>query len=59
MPEVKLSFDDNNLTRLLYGDLNKNLTTIEKSIGVSIKTRGNDLSIEGMAYEVDVAKAVI
>ena len=55
MPEVKLSFDDNNLTRLLYGDLNKNLTTIEKSIGVSIKTRGNDLSIEGMAHEVEVA----
>ena len=39
MPEVKLTFDDNNLTRLLYGDLNKNLNIIEKSIGVSVKTR--------------------
>ena len=55
MPEVKLSFEDNNLAQLLFGDLNKNLTTIEKAIGVAIKTRGNDLSVEGMAHEVEVA----
>ena len=55
MPEVKLTFDDNNLTRLLYGDLNKNLNTIEKSIGVSLKTRGNELAIEGLEHEVELA----
>jgi len=55
MPEVKLTFDDNNLTRLLYGDLNKNLNTIEKSAGVSVKTRGNDLTIKGLQHEVEVA----
>ncbi len=55
MPEVKLTFEDNNLARLLYGDLNKNLTTIEKSVGVSVKTRGNELTVEGMQHEVEVA----
>ena len=55
MPEVKLTFDDNNLTRLLYGDLNKNLNIIEKSIGVSVKTRGNDLTVEGLPHEIELA----
>jgi phosphate starvation-inducible PhoH-like protein len=55
MAEVKLTFDDNNLTRLLYGDLNKNLTTIEKTIGVSVKARGNELSLKGLQHEIDVA----
>lgn len=55
MAEVKLTFDDNNLTRLLYGDLNKNLTTIEKTIGVSVRARGNELSLKGLQHEIDVA----
>jgi phosphate starvation-inducible PhoH-like protein len=55
MPEIKLTFEDNNLARLLYGDLNKNLTTIEKTVGVSVKTRGNEVTIEGLQHEVDVA----
>jgi phosphate starvation-inducible PhoH-like protein len=55
MPEMKLIFEDNNLARLLYGDLNKNLTTIEKTIGVSVKARGNELALEGMKHEVEVA----
>jgi len=55
MPEIKLTFDDNNLTRLLYGDLNKNLSTIEKTVGVSVKTRGNELTLEGLQHEVDLA----
>ncbi len=55
MPEAKLIFEDNNLTRLLYGDLNKNLTTIEKTVGVSVKARGNELTLKGMPHEVEVA----
>ena len=55
MPEVKLIFEDNNLARLLYGDLNKNLTTIEKTVGVSVKARGNELAVEGLKHEVEVA----
>ena len=55
MPEVKLLFEDNNLARLLYGDLNKNLTTIEKTVGVSVKARGNELVLKGLKHEVEVA----
>src|SRR5210317_2484295 len=55
MPEMKLTFEDNNLTRLLYGDLNKNLTTIEKTVGVSVRARGNELAVEGLKHEVEVA----
>jgi phosphate starvation-inducible PhoH-like protein len=53
MPEVKLIFEDNNLARLLYGDLNKNLITIEKTIGVSVN--GNELALKGLKHEVEVA----
>jgi phosphate starvation-inducible PhoH-like protein len=55
MPEVKITFADNNLARLLYGDLNKNLSTIEKTVGVAIKTRGNEVTVEGLPHEVEVA----
>ena len=55
MPEVKLTFEDNNLARLLYGDLNKNLTTVEKTVGVSVKARGNELALKGLKHEVEVA----
>ena len=55
MPEIKLLFEDNNLARLLYGDLNKNLTTIEKTVGVSVKARGNELVLKGLKHEVEVA----
>lgn len=55
MAEIKLAFDDNNLTQLLYGDLNKNLATIEKTVGVTVKARGNEVLLEGLQHEVDVA----
>ncbi len=55
MPEVKLIFEDNNLARLLYGDLNKNLITIEKTVGVSVKARGNELALKGLKHEVELA----
>jgi phosphate starvation-inducible PhoH-like protein len=55
MTEIKLNFDDNDLARLLYGDLNKNLVTIEKAVGVSVKARGNQLTLKGLRHEVEVA----
>jgi len=55
MIEKKLSFDDNDLARLLYGDLNKNLAIIEKASGVTVKARGNQLTLKGLQHEVEVA----
>jgi phosphate starvation-inducible PhoH-like protein len=59
MAEIKLNFDDNDLARLLYGDLNKNIATIEKAAGVSVKTRGNQLTLEGMQHEIEVASLAL
>jgi phosphate starvation-inducible PhoH-like protein len=59
MTERKITFADNNLARLLYGDLNKNLQTIEKTVGVSVKTRGSELTIAGLPHEVEVAEAAL
>jgi phosphate starvation-inducible PhoH-like protein len=59
MTELKLNFDDNDLARLLYGDLNKNLATIEKVVGVSVKARGNQLTLNGLKHEVEVASLAL
>jgi phosphate starvation-inducible PhoH-like protein len=59
MTEIKLNFDDNDLARLLYGDLNKNLATIEKTVGVSVKARGNQLTLNGLKHEVEIASLAL
>lgn len=59
MPELKLTFDDNNLAKLLYGDLNRNLITIENTVGVSVRARGNELVLAGMKHEIEVAGAAL
>ena len=59
MPETKLTFEDNDLARLLYGDLNRNLTTIENATGVAVKVRGNELALEGLKHEIELAGTVL
>jgi phosphate starvation-inducible PhoH-like protein len=56
---VELTFDDNDLARSLYGDLNKNLAALEKAAGVSLNVRGNALTIVGLTHEVRVAASVL
>lgn len=50
-----LQFDDNSNASILFGDLNRNLHTIEKASGVNIATRGNSLNIKGLKHEVELA----
>ncbi len=45
--KVELSFADNRLVPLLYGEHDTNLTRIEHQLGVSIASRGNTLTIAG------------
>ena len=47
-----LSFPDNNLAGILYGELNSNLKLVEQNIGVTIHVRGNGLKITGLEHEV-------
>ena len=44
---VELSFADNRLVPLLYGEHDTNLTRIEHQLGVKIASRGNTLTISG------------
>lgn len=47
-----LHFADNANAALLFGDLNRNLQTVEKGSGVTINVRGNDVNLSGPEYEV-------
>ncbi len=55
----ELQLDENDIARQLYGDLNRNLAAIEKTVGVSIGVRGTAVTISGMAHEVALARTVI
>ncbi len=55
----ELLFDDNNSASILFGDLNKNLHTIEKSSGVKINARGNALKVTGLDHEVHLAETLL
>ncbi len=50
-----ICFESNELAAVLFGDLNRNLQTIEKSTGVTIKTCGNCVHIEGEPHETVLA----
>ncbi|MBL4904102.1 MAG: PhoH family protein [Desulfocapsa sp.] len=47
-----LSFPNNTLAGILYGELNKNLQLVEQNIGVTIHVRGNGVTITGLEHEV-------
>ena len=55
----ELSFDDPQVVRELYGNLNQNLTAIEKATGVSVKARGEEVTLIGLNHEVELAKSLI
>lgn len=54
MPELScdLHFADNANAALLFGDLNRNLHSVEKGSGVTINVRGNDVNLSGPEHEV-------
>jgi len=55
----ELTFADNGNACLLYGDLNTNLLTIEKSSGVSISARGANLHIAGLQHDVELVSELL
>ncbi len=54
-----LHFPDNAAAGDLYGDLNKNLHSIEESSGVKIHVRGNNLNISGYRHDVEMAAELL
>jgi len=56
---ISLKFDDNKAARDLFGAADKNLKSIEKSLGVDIHVRGSDLRIEGEPTDVQLGEKVL
>ncbi|MEK6200831.1 MAG: PhoH family protein [Desulfobulbaceae bacterium] len=54
-----LDFADNELTATLFGDLNKNLQTVEQCCGVTIHVRGKGVHITGLGHEVVLAAELL
>ncbi len=54
-----LEFDDNAIAQVLYGDLNKNLRSVEQAAGVTLAARGSQLQIRGPGHGVELAASVL
>ncbi len=57
--QQKLTFDNTGAVKELFGNLNSNLTVIEKAIGIQIKTRGQEITLHGLQHEVDLATSLL
>ena len=47
-----LQFDDNSLLPMLFGEHDQNLARLERQLGVSIASRGNQVAVSGPADAV-------
>ncbi len=54
-----IDFDDNTTAQILFGDLNKNLKTIEQATDVNINVRGCSVCIEGRDHAVSITESTL
>lgn len=54
-----MSFDDNSLVPLLFGERNAHLHYIEQSLDVDIASRGNEIAIKGQGKATRTAETVL
>lgn len=54
----ELDFPDNAAAQILFGDLNRNLLTVEQATGVTIKARGHLAQISGSSHAVELAASL-
>ena len=57
--QLSLSFDDNRLASVLFGQYGQNLALIERRLGVVANSRGNQVTIEGPRDACDQARRVL
>ena len=55
----KLAFDDPDAFRALCGQHGQMLKLLERQVGVTFHTRGNEVTIEGDEHSVELGKAVL
>ena len=54
-----ISFADNRLLPLLFGEYDRNLARIEQSLGVRLSSRGNKVSVSGSTEAADFAETAL
>src|SRR5579859_5817001 len=57
--QIVLSFDDNRLASMLFGQYGQNLALIERRLGVVANSRGNQVTLEGPREACDQARRVL
>ncbi|HEX4042911.1 MAG TPA: PhoH family protein, partial [Xanthobacteraceae bacterium] len=57
--QISLTFDDNRLASILFGQYGQNLALIERRLGVVANSRGNTITIEGSRDACDQARRVL
>ena len=55
----KLTFPDPGLMAMLCGEHNSHLRILEKKIGLTLNVRGNDVSLHGGDWEIELAENVL
>ena len=55
----RITFDNNELVRSLYGERNGNLRLIEKRLNIAVNIRGNDLILQGGLSELELAENLL
>src|SRR5215475_7821117 len=57
--QIVLSFDDNRLASILFGQYGQNLALIERRLGVAADSRGNQVTLEGSRGGCEQARRVL
>ncbi len=57
--QIVLAFDDNRLASVLFGQYGQNLALIERRLGVSVDSRGNQVTIDGPREGCEQARRVL
>ncbi|MDB5601093.1 MAG: putative phoH-like protein [Xanthobacteraceae bacterium] len=57
--QTVLTFDDNRLASVLFGQYGQNLALLERRLGVAAASRGNEVTIQGSREACDRARRVL
>src|SRR5271170_7608761 len=57
--QISLTFDDNRLASVLFGQYGQNLALIERKLGVAANSRGNQVTLEGTREAGELARRVL
>ncbi len=57
--EKRVTFDNNEIARTLFGERNGNLRLVERKLGITINIRGNNIVLHGSPSELEVAQNLL